>query len=115
MVLRAGDTPMSPSKVSPADFQVLKVVGQGAFGKVGFKHIAQWAPGKLLKCLVHTVRNAREFMGMCTQLLLRSWKTSVDVDLSYRWVPLCTVLNVLCCCGCRCSWCASGTPGASTQ
>jgi serine/threonine protein kinase len=25
---------MSPSKVSPADFQVLKVVGQGAFGKV---------------------------------------------------------------------------------
>lgn len=35
IALRPGDTPMSPSKVSPADFQVLKVVGQGAFGKVG--------------------------------------------------------------------------------
>jgi hypothetical protein len=29
---------MSPSKVSPADFQVLKVVGQGAFGKVGSRN-----------------------------------------------------------------------------
>jgi hypothetical protein len=35
VLLRPGDVPMSPSKVSPADFQVLKVVGQGAFGKVG--------------------------------------------------------------------------------
>lgn len=29
-----GDVPMSPSRVSPGDFQVMKVVGQGAFGKV---------------------------------------------------------------------------------
>jgi hypothetical protein len=35
VLIRPADVPMSPSKVSPADFQVLKVVGQGAFGKVG--------------------------------------------------------------------------------
>lgn len=36
VALRAADTPLSPSKVSPADFQVMKVVGQGAFGKVSW-------------------------------------------------------------------------------
>mmetsp|Transcript_17961 Transcript_17961/g.54072 ORF Transcript_17961/g.54072 Transcript_17961/m.54072 type:complete len:422 (+) Transcript_17961:776-2041(+) len=34
VAMRASDIPLSPSKVSPADFEVLKVVGQGAFGKV---------------------------------------------------------------------------------
>lgn len=67
--VREADAPLSPSKVSPADFEVLKVVGQGAFGKVCAAEAAALLRRSICVPLARSVRLRLAERRRCRHLL----------------------------------------------